>query len=565
MTDDNDGNNFNYFEFMFKSEFDKANSLLDAMNEHFFKKFALEVGNSLKDFEKYTKHLENKPVKLFKMPIEYSREANFLFKAIDNPVREAEAKAVQYLFDTQDRLPGRKKAKNNAKAEILEEQINDQNDRERWRKLKQRVEAEDLKKQTVTRLGETPKTKAKAQELEDMFNYKNKSGGGKIIAEGQAKELEKIFGEKSKKSIGEMAKGIAGLAAGFTDFLLPLFLLQQGFQILIGGIDDFINKTVESSNSIVLMAQRTSISTEKLQDLAKVMQMQDFSLSFDKAAGSIENLQEELTKMRFGMGDQTPFKMLGLDVMGKDATQVIDDLSERIKGLDDRAAIVMLKMAHLQPAMLSYMRLSKEEKQKQLEETNIFNLNDSQFKEVNKMGQKQLLLNMHFKNAGDQLVAHLAPILTRLIIFLDKLIIVLTPAILYVVDVLTDLISLIRLQSRIMFKNVGNAIFGKRFTDMAIGWLDGNSPNKTISGIKPLPVTNPLLNDAMKLPIVQSQTYLLNQNGKLYDPNKDNSKQVNIHNTVNVHTHNDNLHENIKEHVISMLNEANQQLQSQFA
>jgi len=126
-------------------------------------------------------------------------------------------------------------------------------------------------------------------------------------------------------------------------------------------IDAFVAGSIRSSAALANFNNQTELSTQKLQKWQAVSQMTNLAASADEVLGSIKAVQDNLTQIRLGGGNITPFQMLGIDIQGKDAFGVLEQVRGSIKGLNRNVALNLLQQMGISPNMLETLQLTREE------------------------------------------------------------------------------------------------------------------------------------------------------------------------------------------------------------
>lgn len=126
-------------------------------------------------------------------------------------------------------------------------------------------------------------------------------------------------------------------------------------------IEKIAEATAHAVNNLQNFNAQTGLSIGKLQQMQITGQLQNIGLSAEDVSQSVQALQSNLANIRLGQGNIAPFQMLGIDVIGQDAFGVIDQLRERIKGLDDMTATNIIQQMGLNPNMITMLRMSKNE------------------------------------------------------------------------------------------------------------------------------------------------------------------------------------------------------------
>jgi hypothetical protein len=191
-----------------------------------------------------------------------------------------------------------------------------------------------------------------------------------------------------------------------------LAAVQIAWGAALFGLERFVNGTLDGVVALKNLNQQTGLSIEKLQEWQQAAQLSNLAISAEQIAASIGNLQQSLSAIKMGQGNAAPFQMLGIDVNGKDAFQVLEQVRARIKGLDAGVATNLISQLGLNPEMINVLRLSNAEFQKLGQ--NIF-LSRQQRDNIYSLGLAFRELTLRLSALKDQAVAKIAPELERLI------------------------------------------------------------------------------------------------------------------------------------------------------
>jgi hypothetical protein len=150
------------------------------------------------------------------------------------------------------------------------------------------------------------------------------------------KELVSTFGELEAATVAE-AGALADLAFKFVGLAEQAYNAAAAFQM-------FESQTGLSSQELQkwqIVAEQANVSTEAM-------------------ASGINALQRNLAEIRLGRGNIAPFQMLGIGP-NQNAFQVLDQLRDRIKGLDSATATNIITQMGLSPETIQVLRLSNQE------------------------------------------------------------------------------------------------------------------------------------------------------------------------------------------------------------
>jgi len=167
----------------------------------------------------------------------------------------------------------------------------------------------------------------------------------------------------------------------------------------------FANETFKSVQALENFNRATGLSINKLQEYQRVASLSGVGLEAEQVASQIQALQQNLTDLKFGGGNTQAFRLLGIDVSGKDSFQVMNEMRDAIKGLSDAEATNIIGKAGFSPEMLKILRMSNAEFEKMGK--GAF-LSPKGRKDVMEMGKAMAKISVIFKEWKDQIVALLA-------------------------------------------------------------------------------------------------------------------------------------------------------------
>jgi hypothetical protein len=199
---------------------------------------------------------------------------------------------------------------------------------------------------------------------------------------------------------------------GFANLRNKLIATKFAFIGAVYGLDRFISGSVQSVAAIENISKQTGLSAEALAKWDAVGQMSNLSLEAGQTASAIGNLQKRLVSLQFDGGGIGAFQALGIDTIGKNAFQILDQLRESIKGLDKGVATHFISEMGLDPSLIAILQLSNKEFDK-LSRQGILNQGSRQ--SILGVGFAIRQLGMRFQVLKDQAVAMLAPVLTKLV------------------------------------------------------------------------------------------------------------------------------------------------------
>ena len=167
----------------------------------------------------------------------------------------------------------------------------------------------------------------------------------------------------------------------------------------------FANETFKSVQALENFNRATGLSINKLQQFQRVANLSGTGLDGSQVASQIQALQQNLTDLKFGGGNTQAFRLLGIDVSGKDSFQVLEDMRQAIKGLSDAEATNIIGKAGFSPEMLQILRMSNKEFEKMGKGSF---MSAKGRKDVMEMGKAVAKITTIFKEWKDLLIALVA-------------------------------------------------------------------------------------------------------------------------------------------------------------
>lgn len=205
---------------------------------------------------------------------------------------------------------------------------------------------------------------------------------------------------------------LKAINTGFSNLRRGLIETKVAFLGAVWGLDKFISSSVQGVASIDNIAQQTGLSFQELQKFDMAGQMSNLAIGAGQTANAIGNLQKQIALIRMGQGNIAPFQMLGIDVVGKNAFEVIKDLRKNIQGLSPDIATNLISQLGLDPAMISLLKLSNKEFDKL---TNQGGLGKGGRSSILQTGFALKQLELKIQRLKDQIVVAISPVIQKFI------------------------------------------------------------------------------------------------------------------------------------------------------
>ena len=188
-----------------------------------------------------------------------------------------------------------------------------------------------------------------------------------------------------------------------------------GFKIAIGavafGLSRMISNTIQGTAELEKFSQTTGLAIDKLLAWQEAGQKIDLTLGADTIKNSIVSLQKNLDEIKLGRGDIGAFQILGVDIAGKDAFQVLENLRSALGNVDNSVAKNLIGRMGLDPSFLTLLKTSRNEFEalgKQIQ------LTANQRNDMLTLGKSFREIKLNAISLKNQIAASLAPAINKL-------------------------------------------------------------------------------------------------------------------------------------------------------
>lgn len=227
------------------------------------------------------------------------------------------------------------------------------------------------------------------------------------------KELEQ-FEEKLRK-VNKTVKKTKNEANNASNSISSFVKRIKAMRLALAGAVYAINKLTDSlvqSNQEFLNLTRTSdISLGVFQKWNNIGKM----LGVRNAAEQIANLNQRLFELKLTGKGAEGFMLAGINPLGQDAEGIMEQLRNRVAGLDDTAAAFLLNQMGLDPTMLHLLRLSRQEFEALGQAVKQYQLTPEQVQEIQKLNVQLQIAHIRLKYIKDRAILALMPLWIKLI------------------------------------------------------------------------------------------------------------------------------------------------------
>lgn len=229
----------------------------------------------------------------------------------------------------------------------------------------------------------------------------------------EVKKFEKQL-RNTVKTIKENKKETKNLNKSIGDFVKSL---RRSILVISGAlyaINRFTNSLVETNQQFLNLTRTSDISLSTFQKWNNIGKM----LGVKNAAEQIQGLNERLFDLMLTGQGAEGFVLAGINPMGQDAEGVMEQLRNRVAGLDDTAAAYLLKQMGLDPTMLHLLRMGREEFEALGQAIKRYQLTEEQRAEIQKLNVQLQIAGIKLQYLKDRAIMALMPIWLK---FVDSL------------------------------------------------------------------------------------------------------------------------------------------------
>jgi len=211
------------------------------------------------------------------------------------------------------------------------------------------------------------------------------------------------------------ALGALGGAAGAT--VVAVGALVTGVALAYSAIDRMVTSLAQANQQMITFQRTTGVSLSSLNKYATANAAVNANSSIEGTAQSMQRLANNLWDIQMGRGDISPYQELAFvggkafNPMGMSVEQVIENVREAIKGVDDLQATNIIQRMGFAPDDLLMLRMSREE----FEKLNDLFLSPQKREEMYKYGLELKKIKLEFQKVGQSITINLAkPFITTI-------------------------------------------------------------------------------------------------------------------------------------------------------
>ncbi len=217
----------------------------------------------------------------------------------------------------------------------------------------------------------------------------------KIKDMGKSLTLTAEKSDKLSKGIIEFTKGVGAVAAAVGAAVVAVDRLTDSLAAQNQG---WLNLTNQSDIALVTY-QKWGMAGEAVNK----------SLGKMGAAGAIEQLNKRLFELRLTGQGARGFQLAGINPMGADAEGVLEQIRNRIQGMNNTSAAYLLKQMGIDPKMLSLLRMTRSEFSALTKELERYQLNANQRQQIQQMNMQIDIAKQKLQYLKDRAILAIMP------------------------------------------------------------------------------------------------------------------------------------------------------------
>ena len=213
--------------------------------------------------------------------------------------------------------------------------------------------------------------------------------------------------EKQISGHKALAKNIAGVVKGVGVFV-------GAIAGAAAALNKFTNDLVQTNQAMLDLTRNTDIAQGTFQKWGNIGKM----LGVDNVEQQLEGLNQRMFDLLLTGEGARGFQLAGINPVGQDAEGVLEQLRNRISGMNDTTATYLLQQMGLDPRMLHLLRMSRTEFEELGQTIKRYQLTDDQTKQIQAMNIQLQIAGIKLRYLKDKAIMALMPAWTQ---FLESL------------------------------------------------------------------------------------------------------------------------------------------------
>jgi phosphate uptake regulator len=242
---------------------------------------------------------------------------------------------------------------------------------------------------------------------------------------GNTKELDKTDKqmqqlEKHSKSLEEKNKKLTASTDNFSKSLRANMQAMRTMALAvvgtIGMLDRMANAFYRANQQAITFSRTTGVGLGTLNKYASASSLVNYNATREGMAASLSNVAGNLLDIQMGRGDVSPYQELAffggkaINPYGKSVEQIVEEVREAIKGVDDIKAVNIIQRMGFSADDLMMLRMTKEE----MAEVNNLFLSPEQQEKAYKLGLELKKIHLQLQKTGQEILIKILPTINHL-------------------------------------------------------------------------------------------------------------------------------------------------------
>ena len=220
----------------------------------------------------------------------------------------------------------------------------------------------------------------------------------------ELKEFEKKL-DSVKKKMEEAGKKTEKNDVNLKKLATTLRNASLAITGAVYALNKLTNSLVETNQQFLNLTRTSDISLGVFQKWDNIGRM----FGVKNAAQQLESLNQRLFELKLTGEGAEGFILAGINPLGADAENIMEQLRNRVAGLDDTAASFLLSRMGLDPQMLHLLRMTREEFEAFNRATQKFRLTEEQSKQLQLMNAQLEIAKIKLGYLKDQALLAILP------------------------------------------------------------------------------------------------------------------------------------------------------------
>lgn len=250
------------------------------------------------------------------------------------------------------------------------------------------------------------------------------------IADAKAKVAEL---KKETVEIQKQAKAQAKQPKNLKDMLISALGLNKAFVGIAGSVlltaialDKMVTKLAQANQLYTNFQRQTGLPMGRAIGVAGAMANLDVTMTPQEIMQNMQNLQNNLVGVQFGMGNIAPYQMAGINPFGINSANMMDVIRKQLKGFAPAYRTFLLQQMGLDPRLGALIDLSDTDYLKYKQEALELYLSPADRKTIQELAPEWNKVNLKFAKAWDKTTLLLMKDFTRLVTEIGHLVDVFT-------------------------------------------------------------------------------------------------------------------------------------------